>query len=171
MADEILFENKFLAIINRDGYTFVREVRADGMIVSVVPFRDHDGNRNYLARLEICPAHGDDLERCSITGGMEKGDTPDRRAAEETWEEAGFRVREEALMPLGIVRPTKSSDTTVYLFAVNVTDMQQAVAKGDGTKWEIGASSEWLSYADAATVQDPLFATAILRLNVQYPPP
>ncbi len=171
MSDKILFENPFVAIIDRDGYTFLRETRADGKIVSVLPFRFENGKFTYLARLEVCPAHSPDLERCSITGGLEKiaGETPEHRAAEELWEEAGYRIDKEALIPLGIVRPSKASDTTVYLFAANVTGLKQHPAPGDGSKFEMGASTEWLTLEQALDVQDPLFLAAILRLRAKHP--
>lgn len=37
--DRVLFQNPYLAVIERQGYTFAREVRCQGVIVAVVPFR------------------------------------------------------------------------------------------------------------------------------------
>ena len=53
--DSLLFENEYLALIERDGYFFVREVRCNGVIVGMIPFRMFNGQVQYLARLEITP--------------------------------------------------------------------------------------------------------------------
>jgi 8-oxo-dGTP pyrophosphatase MutT (NUDIX family) len=167
MTDKTLFETPFVSLIDREGYVFVHESRSDGKIISLLPFRRTRGRREYLARVEICPAHTVELtpERYSITGGVEKGHTPAQTAVIEALEEAGYSISESELIDLGMVRPTKSADTTAYLFAVDVTGKSAVKAMGDGSKWEQDATTEWLRLGDAVQVQDPLFVTAIARLT------
>ncbi len=167
--DKELFRNQFLAIIDRDGYTFLREARCDGVIVSLLPFRTETegGQTEFLARLEVCPAHGPELERCSITGGLEPGQTVEEAALSELWEEAGYRVEAEELASLGQVRPSKASDTVVYLFAVDVTGKPQSPPPGDGSRFEVGDSVEWVDYEQGVQIADPLFVTAITRLLME----
>lgn len=167
MTDNILWENRFLAVIDRGGYTFMREVRAEGIIVSVLPFRANNGTREYLARLEVCPAHSPYLERCSITGGKEKDKSPAESAVIEVKEEAGYSIEEAQLIALGTVRPSKASDTTVYLYAVDVTALTLGEATTDGSIFEQGSGVEWVSLSEALEVKDSLFITAIARLNAQ----
>lgn len=163
--DKTLFENRFLAVIERDGYTFSREVRANGHLVSLLPFRDTDQGREYLERIEICPAHSMEPDHYSITGGLENDETPLACAATELYEEAGYRVEQTELIDLGTVRPSKSADTVVHLFAVDVTGKVQHDAPGDGTRWEQNAGVRWVDLAEAITNRDPLFFAAILRLQ------
>jgi 8-oxo-dGTP pyrophosphatase MutT (NUDIX family) len=163
--DKILFQNKYLAVIDRDGYTFSREVRCDGKIVSILPFRNRSDKREYLARLEICPAHGPELELCSITGGVDAGESIQQAAKQELLEEAGYETNLDELISLGHVRPTKSADTIVYLFAIDVTEKAQMIASGDGTPLESTASVQWVDYDQGIHIADPLIVIAIVRLN------
>ncbi len=164
MVDKILFQNKFLALIDREGYTFSREVRCEGVIVSMLPFRQQSNSLEFLARLEICPAHGPNPERCSITGGVESGQTVEEAALQELWEEAGYRATVDELASLGQARPSKSADTRVYLFAIDVGQKQQAPPQGDGSALEATASVEWVDFKQGLQIEDPLFVTMMARL-------
>lgn len=163
--DKELFRNQYLAVIERDGYTFSREIRCDGVIVSLLPFRTRDDRMEFLARLEVCPAHGPELELCSITGSVGPGVLIEEAARQELWEEAGYRVGVNDLISLGQVRPSKSADTIVHLFAVDVTDKSQSAPPGDGSYFEANASVVWVDYDQGVQIADPLFVTAITRLQ------
>ncbi len=169
MTDTVLFENPFLSVIERDGYFFSHEKRAEGHLVALLPFRDSAAGREYLARIEVCPAHNLYPERCSITGGVEPGSTADATALEELYEEAGYQVTREALIQLGTVRPSKSADTTVHLYAINVTGVTPDEPPSDNTSFEQGASTEWLSGALVIEQKDPLLIAAMARLNLHHP--
>ena len=163
--ERVLFRNQYLAVIDRDGYTFSREVRCDGVLVAVLPFRTQGNIVEFLARLEVCPAHGPERELCSITGGLEPRKTAMESAQQEVWEEAGYAVEIAELVSLGQVRPSKSADTLVYLFAVDVTAKRQHVAQGDGSCLEKNASVKWVHYEQGVHINDPLFVTALARLQ------
>ena len=164
--DKELFRNQFLAVINRQEYTFVREVRCDGIVVALLPFRANTTGQpiEFLARLEVCPAHGPAPEQCSITGGLEPEQRVEEAAVQELWEEAGYRATENELISLGKVRPSKALDTTVYLFAVDVTGKKQLPPPGDGSRFEANATVEWVTYSQGINIADPLFVTALTRL-------
>ncbi len=159
-----MFENKFLAVIDRDGYVFSREVRCNGIIISLLPFRKKSRSLEFLTRVEVCPAHSPSLEQCSITGGLEPGSSIEDTALQELWEEAGYQAASEELIPLGAVRPSKSADTTVHLFAIDVGQKQQTPPLGDGTDLEDNALVEWVNYKQGIQNKDPLFVTMITRL-------
>lgn len=166
--EKCLFSNPFLAVIDRDGYTFVHEVRCDGHIVSLLPFRRTRRGREYLARRETCPAHAalnEQPELCSITGGVEPTHTPTETAQIELFEEAGYKVHADELMVLGAVKPSKAMDTVAHLYAVDVTHKVAEPAPGDGTRWEVGASVEWVNEQAALEIGDPLFLAAIAHLR------
>jgi 8-oxo-dGTP pyrophosphatase MutT (NUDIX family) len=166
--DKVLFHNPYLAVIERDGYIFAREVRCNGVIVCLLPFRITPDYPEFLARLEICPAHGPELERCSITGGVESGESIQEAAFQELWEEAGYRVKVDDLISLGLMRPSKSADTVVHLFAVDVTGQSQSPPPGDGTRFEATASVEWVNEEQGLEIADPLFVAAMARLKSYY---
>jgi 8-oxo-dGTP pyrophosphatase MutT (NUDIX family) len=166
-SDKILFQNRFLALIERDGYAFSREVRCDGAIISILPFRVKNNGLEFLARLEVCPAHGPYRDHYSITGGLEPNETVQEAAQKELWEEAGYQVGTDELISLGQVRPSKSADTIANLFAVDVTGKPQSTPSGDGTRFEANASVEWVDYEQGVQIKDPLFVTALARLLTQ----
>ena len=166
VSDKILYQNEYLAIIERKGYFFSREIRCNGIIVTLLPFRINKGTgMEFLARLEVCPAHGEDLTLYSITGGLEKGKTIKETAQQELHEEAGFQVELDEFIDLGHVRPSKAADTTVYLFAVDVASKLQSAPQGDGSKFEANASVKWVNYKQGIQIEDPLFVTALTRLR------
>lgn len=169
--DRVLFANQYLAVIDREGYIFVREVRCHGVLVAILPFRRHGETLEFLARVEVCPAHGPDRELCSITGGLEPGKTVEESAQQEIWEEAGYAIEGDELISLGQVRPSKSADTLVYLFAVDVTAKRQQVAPGDGSRFETHAAVAWVNAERGVHIPDPLFVTALARLQWQQRPP
>ena len=164
MSDKTLYENPFMAIIDRDGYVFMRSTRTKAT-VSLLPFRRTSQGIDYLARVEICPAHKPQHERCSITGGVKHDEEAIAAAVRELYEEAGYRVNANDLIALDLVRPSKQSDTIVYLYAVDVSNMQQVAAPGDGTKLEASAWVEWVDEAAGLKIEDPLFIAALARLR------
>lgn len=166
--EHVVFANRFLAVIDRDGYTYIHEVRCGGQIISILPFRLTTHGRSYLARRETCPAHealNEQPELCSITGGVDAPHTPADTAQIELLEEAGYSISSDELIPLGWVKPSKAMDTVAHLFAVDVTSKTPNAAVGDGTKWEAGASVEWVSEKLGLDIGDPLFVVALARLK------
>lgn len=149
--------------------------RTDGRLVALVPFRRTARGLEFLARVEICPAHfpkdtakaAMQARRYSITGGVKAGETFAQTAVRELLEEAGYAVSDEALIDLGQVYPSKQEDTLAQLYSVDLTNETQAEIKGDGTVWEEGAGVEWLPYRDGLQVIDPVFVTAMVRVHDQ----
>lgn len=164
--DTVLYENQFVALREHRGYSYLHMVRSNGRLVVLLPFRRTAGEDwQFLARIEVCPAHSDAPGRYSITGGVTPDETPEAAALRELEEEAGFSVTEDALIALGTARPSKQSDTLAFLYAVDVAALQQGEARGDGSFWEQDASTEWVSTSEALDVVDPLFMLTIARLK------
>lgn len=161
-------------------YDFAHHPWCFGLGVAVVPYRtklipDFAGTGSpasgmeYLARFEIHAAHDDNkYEMGAITGGYDKPtETFAQCAAREIYEEAGYAVHADQLRYLGHAHPSKASDTVMHLYAVDLTDYTGEVVEpiGDGTAYEVGGYSKWVSLDDALRSVDPLFVTAIARAN------
>lgn len=138
--------------------------------VVVLPFRmNENGKMQYLLRMECCPAHSDELELGAIMGGYDKAEKLSLagHALAELHEEAGIIAEECHLIPLGTVRPEKSSDTTHYLYAIDVD--QEGItfgeAIGDGTKIEEEASCVWVTEEDLAFCKMSVLSAMVLRLR------
>lgn len=171
--DEFLGGNQFVSLYRMPdfyGYTYTVNPRCSNECVAVLPYRYKDNtglNIEYLGRYEICPAHSDVTELCSITGGCDKpGKTPVEIAVMETLEEAGYIVSVEDMQYLGTVKPSKASAVTNHLYAVCVNDRVRVEAPGDGTEGEIGAYCDWVSEYDATMSKDPMLSTMIHRLHM-----
>lgn len=156
-----VFENDFLAIQEREGYFFFHMTRTNGKLVVVVPYRKLDNNIEYLARIEICPAHGLTPNLYSITGGVELDETPIQAARHELAEEAGYYVDEEQFVVLGEVRPSKQSDTIAYLYTIDLSSVDQKPIKGDGSRWEENAGVKWVSFGEGLEIEDSLFLSGM----------
>lgn len=168
MPDKVLFENPFIAVIDRDGYSFLHLTRANGQLVAVLPYQDTALGRRYLARVEICPAHSPNMEPCSVTGGAETGVAITDTASRELREETGYTLPPERLRSLGTVRPSKQSDTLVHLFAADVGGLTAGEITGDGSRFEQGAGTQWVTYAEGLRNKDPLFITMLARLEGDF---
>ena len=80
-------------------------------------------------------------------------------------EEAGYELEGTArLCYLGYCRGTKSTDTTFYLYAVNVTDLEPGEAEGDGSELD-DAPCEW--HTDPTVSRDPLVSALYVRANLR----
>jgi len=163
MSDKILYEGKWLSIVERDGwYHFSRETVRAG-VVYVLVFCNAVFH-SVLGRYEICPAHGDmEPELTSLSGGIEAGQDPADAAIAEVYEEAGYRVTHDQLIDLGKVNLTKSTDTIGHLYAVDVTGIERVDAPGDGSRGELESYCSWVTIESAVFCKCPLMATMITR--------
>jgi 8-oxo-dGTP pyrophosphatase MutT (NUDIX family) len=172
-----IFNNKWLSVKkktmdNGGEYVYAHAPWCGGEGVSILPFRNVETeggffHPEFLGRFEICPAHSNDIELCSITGGMDKeGESPAFTARRELIEEAGYEAPVENFVYLGTVRPSKSSDNTTHLFGINLDKpaVKEVEATGDGTLGEEGAYCDWVSVERLADAKDPLLHTMFTRL-------
>ena len=131
--------------------------------------KNSSGVIEYLGRFETCPPHGNELKLCSITGGYDNADKFSLKqcAINELYEEAGYQVSPKYLIDLGTVYESKSSDTVIHMFAIDMdlADVKKVEAIGDGTKGEEGAYCDWISKYDAITCNDPLLITMVTRFK------
>jgi 8-oxo-dGTP pyrophosphatase MutT (NUDIX family) len=138
-----------------------------GKFVAVLGYRRVGRDAwEYLGRVEKCPPHQDGFALCALTGGIEKDEEPLQAAIRELKEESG--ITSDKLKPLGTIRPSKMSDSTGWLFAVDLTDepdQDKYAGKGDGSKGEEGAYCKFISYKDGISSKDPILATMIARLG------
>lgn len=177
MEDVMLYETPWLALCTMSdpeagvsGYVYSRETRCQGRIVAVLPYRvmprGHRWPREYLARVEVTPCWGMTPNVSAVTGGYEGGDIRDD-AVREVLEETGYAVTREALIDLGESFGTKSTDTVYSLYAVDVTDLDQGEAVGDGSVLESQGGTRWLAPEALAQVRDPQVALMYLRLGAR----
>ncbi len=169
-----LFKNKWMALKeihldNGTSYTYASDIWCDSEGVAIMPFKLEHSYLDVkvpkiLGRYEICPSHSLEFELYSITGGMDKeGESPAFTAKRELLEETGYDVPVEKLVYLGEVKPSKSSDKTMHLFAVNVEGYQQGEILGDNTKGEEGAYVEFITTEQLSGAKDPLLHVMFIR--------
>lgn len=179
-----------------DGYVYSHETRCVGRIVVVLPFRviaddpcehaTHDADRcrasggdedpdvhiEVLLRDELVPCwFSDEPSLSAITGGWEPTDDLLCRSAavRELFEEAGYRVDDADLVRLGVSRTSKSSDTMNFLYAVDLTEVEQTGdGRGDGSAVEAAATCRWVAANRASEVLDPQVHVVLNRLRTWF---
>jgi len=142
------------------GYTYAHEKRE--CVVALLVRNSSDG-RTILGRFEEVPPHKDGLKLVSLSGTIEEGECPEAAVIREIAEEAGYHIKPEALLPLGHVFPSKGGSIKVYLYAVDVGNVPQGVAKGDGTVHEEMAYTDWVAVEDVLHSTDPVLVTLAAR--------
>lgn len=175
--DQLLYANEWLSLYKLvdpdngiNGYVYSHETRCSGKIVALLPYRkvrgdmsDPLGAYEFLLRSEITPCwHATSSMVSSITRGCDTGDDVFVTARRELLEESGYEAAMEELIILGSCRGTKSTDTMFFLFAVDVTEKEQGVARGDGSELEARAHCAWVKTIDRAV--DPLVYVLHYRL-------
>lgn len=163
-----LFKGKFLTInLLDDWYEFIHD--GNGKFVAVLGYRRLGKDYwEYLGRFENCPPHQDGISLCCLTGGIENDELPLDAAKRELKEESGIDIETKMFKSLGEVRPSKMSDSTGYLFAVDlshIAEQDKYVGGGDGTKGEMGSFCKWVDKEKAFNSKDPLLITCISRLG------
>ena len=159
----VLYKNDWVSLMstpeeNGNGYIYSHETRCNGNIVAVLLYNEEG---KYGVRSEKTPCWGGQAQLSSLTGGVEKGDTPASAVVKELLEESGYICKESDLEVLGTCRGTKSSDTLYHLFALDVSGLKQVKPTGE----DVG-EIKWLSTRKEMTrVVCPLFYTMVYRLD------
>lgn len=160
-----LYKNEWLSLKETDdGYVYSHEEKCNGQIVAILVFLENEIEEieQILGRFEIVPCHNDGCTLVSITGGVENGEIK-KTAILELEEEAGILAKEDDLISLGTVRPSKSTDSIVYLFGVNGDNKISVTPRGDGSEGEKHAYCKWITPVMVAKSKDPLLSTMLLR--------
>lgn len=147
-----------------NGYVYSHETRCRGRIVAVLPYVDTPQGRGFLLKSEVTPCWSFEPVVSALTGGYEGGDIADD-AVRELYEEAGFDVARDELIPLGESYASKSADTVYSLFAVDVTGRTHVEPPGDGSRVESESATIWASAHELHGVWDPQVALMYLRLQ------
>jgi 8-oxo-dGTP pyrophosphatase MutT (NUDIX family) len=182
MNETVLFENKWIQVVDRDGYTMYRLPWCkNGLGVAILPFKKFKTmgpygeivqETLYLGRFEVCPAHSPHIKLTAITGGMDKeGESPLMCAVRELEEEAGVRLKDtNAVINLGYSFDSKMSDHETVLYAVDMdkANYELVHATGDGSKWEENAYARWVTEEQCILASELRLAGMIARLKMIY---
>lgn len=170
IEDKTVYSDKYLSIVERitdlnpdNPYTFLHEVRCNGKLVVILPFRKNEkGKLEFLIRKErviIWDPENDITE--SITGGVEDDD-PNTTATMELLEEGGYNVPFSKFIPIGVTKIAKHADTDVYMYAVDLTNIVRVQDYGDGSMGEKISYSYWAS--SIAEVESTILYKILYRL-------
>ncbi|KKN06102.1 hypothetical protein LCGC14_1080610 [marine sediment metagenome] len=165
--DLTVYKNKWLSVKKTpDNYYYVHEERSKGHLVAVLGWR----GKEILGRYERCPAHSQKIELCSLTGGIDSRKSNWQQAAlhyaqKELEEESGIKVSQNRFVSLGTVKHSKSADTIVHLFSIELIKEEPVEnPKGDNSEGEKGAYCKWVSLKEAIDCKDPLVHAMILMI-------
>ena len=161
--DKTLFDNEWLQVkTTPDDYIYSHEKKSGGKGVAVLAYRSNLDK--IVGRFERVPCHHDGFSLCALTGQVDAGEDIVETSVRELYEEAGVRVSSDEMIPVGIVRPSKSADTKMYLFVCDIgEDRDIGEITGDGTKGEEGAYCRLVDHKEAISSKDPILATLVVR--------
>jgi len=161
-----IFRGNWIALCRTpDGYEYTKSWRIGTGCVAVLGYTKD----RVLGRFEICPPHEDpEPALCALTGGVDPKESPRQAAVRELMEESGFKVDIADMTPIGSVRPSKSSDTVVNLFAVKLDPTpeqlkEKCIGEGDGSVFEQGSYCRFVDPKEAILSKDPTLATMTAR--------
>lgn len=181
MTDRVLHEGKWLSLRVKDdpdhgiqGYEYVHNVPGDGKGIAVLPFRwldtpdgPDDERLEFLVVHEIIPPWSLDQSMCSLTGLCEKDESLIPTVQREIKEESGYTADLPQIFSLGTCHVSKSADTTLHLYAANLTNAgppERAV--GDGSKLEDRLTHSWTTAPYGSP--DPVLSILWARFNYSY---
>ena len=153
IEDRVVYQDKYLAIkerttdLNPDNpHTYLFEQRCNGKLIVVLPFRRNEkGELEFLVRKErVIVWNPEEDVTESITGGVEDDD-PDKTVVMELEEEAGYVMPFVKFIPVGVTKIAKHADTDVYMYAIDLTNIERKQDYGDGSDAEKRAFSYWAS--------------------------
>jgi len=166
-------ENKELGI---EPFYFKHLEKLKYGIVAILPYRYKNYPsllyKEYLLVEELRPSwcirdieeNRISLVLASITGGIDKNERPEVAVLRELKEETGYEVPPEISVEfLGFSGTDKDSDTNVYLFSVDLTEIKPGEIKKDGSALEKYTTPKWIS--DISNIYDPLVAQMYVKLN------
>jgi len=164
-----LHHTPWVSLYRIGSYVYSHETRSDGKIVAVLGYlRKHP--QFVLGRFEATPCHGNKIELVSLTGGVERN-SPLHSARKELYEEAGYNLLAEKFISLGTVRPSKSQDTVVFLYAVPINKGKPYMkCRGEGDEEDKKDDDfkdhycQFVHWTDAIASSDPLLVTLTVRL-------
>jgi 8-oxo-dGTP pyrophosphatase MutT (NUDIX family) len=143
--DKTLFESEWFTIKeDAEGWVY----QESSGTVAVLPFKIGNGFESvqFLLRHENIPSMGKGLQPWLIFGGMKEHGTAEQAAIAELMEEGGFQIEASDLIDLGEAWSRKDVNRGIRLFAVDVSDMEQAEPEGDGSEGEQDFKLEWVDW-------------------------
>lgn len=166
-SDVYLYKNPWLSLKQLNGptgpYIYSHEERCDGHIVAVLP---HKGRSEFLARDEFTPPWSIKKNfMSSITGGVDKGESPEAAALRELKEETGYEVSPNDLIPLGTTFGTKSSDTVYHLYGVDVEGLTPGEIDTEGDANESRATNVWVDSVKIGAARDPILYALFYKVT------
>lgn len=182
MSDTILYEGKWLRLCERNdpdhgikGYEFVHNVPGDGQGVAILPYRLLKFGSNlrieFLVVNEIIPPWSHEPTMCSLTGLCDSPiETLPVTAARELKEEAGYTIDPSDLHQLGDFHISKSSDTKLTAYSVNLTHASDPPKPtGDGSHLESRLTTSWVKdpYLSPDPVLSAMWARIVTRLKLE----
>lgn len=157
MSDKILYQDEIVSvresIKNNEKYTYTHEEISHGKRVVILPFRKKMGGRQFLLRREFIPCWDSHTDVCAISSKVQDDD-PEKTIIEQLLKSTGYEIKSSELIRLGVVSASKSSDTTYYLYGLDLSkhdkEEEKLEVKEDMSFW--GTDDDIMDSIDAQLV-------------------
>lgn len=160
---KVVFENKYMNVIENDGYTFVEE----SDLICVIPILID--RQQVLIRFEDVPPFtykdGKQGHVTVISGTIEEEETPEQTLIRELEEEAGIRLRPNVVIEFFDKLYTSKGNTmqiNLCILPLYNYDFDEVKIEGDGSVSEGKSSTIHLSWEKLEDVQIEDFVSKVL---------
>lgn len=157
-----LYKGKYLTLNLDDDYETISE---NFERIAILPYNSETGK--YLIRKELCPPWSKEkLIYTCITGLRDKENEPiQETASRELFEEAGYSINSNNIRFLGKCYISKASDSMIYLFTCDLSQIKKQKNPTDGTYSETVSKNAWASKAFIIQyINDPLVHIMLNRV-------
>lgn len=173
-SGEVLAVTEWQEIRRINGWEYSHCPKSRGMGVAVIAYDelDDDGMARIVVREENIPSHTHHGP-VSLTGlvddpnywkPLNRSEKFKEIAAKELFEEAGYTLPPEKFEFLGVVHPSKGSDTLLFLYGCFVGDILPVEPPGDGTEGEKKARTKIMRMDTVlSTTYDPVLITMLVK--------
>lgn len=166
--DNILFDNKYIKLIDYEGWSIVEEKD----LVVCIPYLIE--SNQFIIRYEYIPTYkyreGQEYHITVLSGGIEEGESTEEAIYRELEEEAGIVIKEgyvlDELKPL-FINKGHTNKYYGYIVPLNERDYDEVVALGDGSKAESKSKSVKVDakFIDSLNTSDLITDYMILKLK------
>ena len=146
--EKIIFSTNWISVKETNkGFYYLERKGRDSVAIFLV--RKSDINtKEYEVLIRQQPLCIDNTEingelrlyPCPITGGIDKGESPESAAIREVYEEAGFSVQ---VVPLGKYIVGTQTNEICYMYYADVSNIEPDIAQQDGSYFESISKNEW----------------------------
>ncbi|WP_036436958.1 NUDIX domain-containing protein [Mycoplasma elephantis] len=142
-----IFESEWISVYKaEDGFIYAQRKSINS--ISALLFKKENNKRYFLIHYQPLPEveekkKSDDCFPSSVTGALEKNETPDECVVREVGEETGYKITKKNIVASSVSISSTQMNEKVFNFLIDVTGIKQGEIKTDGSYFELVSYNVW----------------------------